>query len=103
MTQDSKLFDDLAKLASGALGTMAGLRHEMEAQFRERLQRLLADADLVPREEFEAVKEMAAKAREEQERLVARVAANGTARGGDACAAGARTGERGVARDLRRS
>ena len=75
MTQDSKLFDDLAKLASGALGTMAGLRHEMEAQFRERLQRLLADADLVPREEFEAVKEMAAKAREEQERLAARVAA----------------------------
>lgn len=74
MQMDSKLFDDLAKLASGAMGTAAGLRDEMEAQVRQQLERMLARMDVVTREEFDAVREMAETARAEQEALAAKVA-----------------------------
>jgi BMFP domain-containing protein YqiC len=75
MQTDNRLLDDLARMANGALNTLTGLREEIETRVRERVERLLADMDLVPREEFEAVKAMARKAREEQEDLAAKVAA----------------------------
>ncbi len=75
MQTSSRFFDDIARVAGGALGAAAGLRNELEAMVRDRLQRMMSDMDLVPREEFEAVREMAAKARAEQEALAARVEA----------------------------
>jgi len=75
MQTDNRLLDDLARMANGALNTLTGLREEIENRVRERVERLLGDMDLVQREEFEAVKAMAKKAREEQENLAARVAA----------------------------
>ena len=69
------MLDDLARLASGAVGAASGVRAELEAALRERFARALDGMELVNREEFEAVRAMAAKAREEQERLTARVAA----------------------------
>lgn len=75
MQSQNRILDDLAKVATGALGTLSGVREEMEAQFRQRFERVLDQMDLVPREEFEAVKAMAAKARAEQEALQARVEA----------------------------
>jgi BMFP domain-containing protein YqiC len=75
MQTRNPLLDDLAKVMSGALGAAGGVREEMEARLREWQQRLLSGADLPTREEFEAVKEMAARARAAQEQLEARVAA----------------------------
>ena len=75
MQMDSKLFDDLAKLASGAMGTAAGVREELEAQARQQLERMLARMDVVTREEFDAVREMAEIARAEQEAMAERLAA----------------------------
>lgn len=73
MQTENRLFDDLARVASGALNTLGGLREEIEARVRERVERLANDMDLVSREEFDAVRTMAVKARSEQERLEARV------------------------------
>ncbi len=75
MQTQNRVLDDLARLVSGAAGVAAGMKDEVQAQFRQRAERLLAELDLVPREEFEAVKEMATKARAEQELLAERVAA----------------------------
>ena len=75
MQSQNRLFDDFARLAAGAVGALAGVRSEVEARLREQLERLLAGMDLVDRDEFEAVKAMAAKARSEQEDLARRVAA----------------------------
>lgn len=75
MQTENRLLDDLARVAGGAFGTLAGLRNEIEDLARQRLERLLSDMDLVPREEFDAVKAVAEKARLEQERLEKRVAA----------------------------
>ena len=75
MQTQNRLLDDLARVASGAIGVAAGMRGEIEARLREQFERILSQMDLVPREEFEAVKEMAAKARAEQEDLTERVAA----------------------------
>ena len=69
------MLDDAARMAGGALGTLANLRREAEAQARQQLDRLLAGLDLVTRDEFEAVKAMAAKTREEQEAMAKRLAA----------------------------
>jgi BMFP domain-containing protein YqiC len=63
MQTSNRLFDDFAKMASGALHTLGGLREEIETRVRERIERMAADMDLVTREEFDAVKAMAAKAR----------------------------------------
>ena len=73
MQTDNRLFDDLARVASGAAGALAGVRAEIEEIFRQRIERFLADADMVPRDEFEAVKAVAVRAREEQEALARRV------------------------------
>jgi BMFP domain-containing protein YqiC len=74
MQSQNRLFDDLARLASGAYGAVAGMKSEVEARLKEQLERVLADMDLVRREEFEAVKAMASKARSEQEDLERRLA-----------------------------
>ena len=74
MQSQNRFFDDLARVASGAVGAIAGVRGEIEQRFRDQLERILAGMDLVTREEFEAVKAMAAKARAEQEVLEARIA-----------------------------
>jgi hypothetical protein len=74
MQTQNRLLDDLARVASGALGVAAGMRAEVEARLREQFERVLAELDLVPREEFDAVKAMAVKAREEQEVLAERLA-----------------------------
>jgi len=74
MQFDHRLIDDLARGAGGALGTLAGVREEVEARLRQQFERILAGMDLVTREEFEVVRAMAQAAREEQERLAARVA-----------------------------
>lgn len=73
MQTNNRLFDDLAKMANGALSAASGVRSEFEQLFRAQIERLLNEMDLVPREEFDAVKAMASKAREEQEKLEARV------------------------------
>ena len=75
MQSQNRLFDDFARLAAGAVGALAGVRSEVETRLREQFERLLAGMDLVDRDEFEAVKAMAAKARAEQEGLAARLAA----------------------------
>jgi BMFP domain-containing protein YqiC len=75
MQTKHRLFDDAAKLAGGAIGTLAGVRREIEALARQQLDRLLDGMELVTRDEFEAVKAMAAAARTENERLAARLAA----------------------------
>ena len=74
MQVDNRLLDDLARLANGALGVAAGMKEETEAFVRQQIGRLLDEMDLVPRDEFDAVKAMAAKARAEQEALQKRVA-----------------------------
>lgn len=73
MQTQNRLLDDLARVASGALGTMTGLRHEIEALVRQRMESVLAGMDLVTREEFETVRAVAVNARAEQEALSARV------------------------------
>jgi BMFP domain-containing protein YqiC len=75
MQTDNRLLDDLARMANGALNTLSSVREEVESRVRERVERMLADMDMVPREEFEAVRAMAQAARTEQEDLAARVAA----------------------------
>lgn len=74
MQTTNKLLDDLARVASGALGVAAGMRDEVENAMRQRFARVLGDLDLVTREEFDAVKAMAAKARSEEEALKLRLA-----------------------------
>src|SRR5204863_5710878 len=75
MQSQNRFFDDIARVASGAVGALSGVRGEIEARLRDQLERMLAGMELVSREEFEAVKAMAAKAREEQELLRLRVEA----------------------------
>jgi BMFP domain-containing protein YqiC len=75
MQTQNRLLDDLARVASGAVGIAAGMRGEIEARLREQFEKILLQMDLVGREEFDAVKAMAAKARAEQEDLFKRVAA----------------------------
>jgi BMFP domain-containing protein YqiC len=75
MQTDNRLLDDLSRIATGALGALQGVKGEVEQAFRQRLERALADMEIVSREEFEAVKAMAEAAREENIRLAERLAA----------------------------
>jgi BMFP domain-containing protein YqiC len=74
MQTRNPILDDLARVASGALGALGGVRGEIEERLKEQLEKVLARMDLVSREEFEAVKALAAKARLEQEALIRRLA-----------------------------
>ncbi len=89
MQTSNRLFDDLARVASGAFNTLSGLREEIETRVRERVERMAADLDLVTREEFDAVRAMAAKARESQEELEAKVTRLEAQLAGQAAAAAA--------------
>jgi BMFP domain-containing protein YqiC len=71
----SRFFDDLSKLMTDAAGLADGARREVDTALRGQLERLLAGMDVVAREEFEAVRDMAALARAENDRLRERVAA----------------------------
>lgn len=76
MTQTTnRIFDDLARLMTDAAGAAEGVKREIEAMVKAQGERWLAGMDVVKREEFEAVKAIALKAREENERLEARIAA----------------------------
>ena len=75
MQTDNRFLDDLAKVASGALGSVSGVKHEVEMRVQQQLERLLGRMNLVSREEFEAMKAVAQAAREAQIRLEARVLA----------------------------
>lgn len=75
MQIDNRLLDDFARVAGGALAALVGVKDEVDVMLRQQLEKVLASMELVPREEFEAVKEMAAKARAEQDALRARIEA----------------------------
>jgi len=73
MQSENRLFDDLVKFVNGAAGTLAGMGREAEAATRERAREWIGGLDFVSREEFEAVKAMAAAARDEADALKARL------------------------------
>ena len=76
MTQTSnRFFDEMARLMNDAAGVAQGVRREFDTLLRTQAERILRELDMVKREEFEAVKDMARLAREENEALKARVAA----------------------------
>ncbi len=76
MTQtQNRLLDEIARMFTNAAGAAQGVRQEVETLLRSQAERLVADLNLVPREEFEVVRAMAQLAREENETLKARVAA----------------------------
>lgn len=74
MQTRSKFFDDFSKLMTNAAGVAQGAKAEAETAMRGLVDRFLADQNLVTREEFDAVREMAIRAREENDRLAARIA-----------------------------
>lgn len=76
MTQTSnRIFDDFAKLMTDAAGAAEGMKQEAQSLFKSQSERFLRDMDVVSREDFEAVKAMAQKAREENEALSKRISA----------------------------
>jgi BMFP domain-containing protein YqiC len=74
-TTQTRFFDDLAKLMTGAAGAAQGVRREIDTLIQSQMERVLNNMDLVKREEFDAVKAMAQKAREENDVLAERIAA----------------------------
>jgi len=74
MQTRDKFFDDIGQLMTNAAGMAQGMKTEAETAMKSWMERWLADSDLVTREEFDAVREMAVKAREENETLAARIA-----------------------------
>ncbi|HEY5237795.1 MAG TPA: accessory factor UbiK family protein [Rhizomicrobium sp.] len=75
MQTDNPFLDSIARMFTDAAGAADSVRAEIETFVRQRIEKLVTDMDFVPREEFEAVKAMAAKARTENEALAARIAA----------------------------
>ncbi|MGI9462789.1 MAG: accessory factor UbiK family protein [Aestuariivirgaceae bacterium] len=73
-TTSSKFFDEVAKLMTNAAGAAQGVRNELDTLVKSQVERVLGDLDVVQREEFEAVRAMAQKAREENDMLSARIA-----------------------------
>lgn len=74
-TTQSRFFDELAKLMTNAAGAAQGVRREVDTLVQSQMERVLNGMDLVKRDEFEAVRLMAQKAREENDALSARIAA----------------------------
>lgn len=85
-TTQTRIFDDLAKLMTNAAGAAQGVRREIDTLIQAQMERVLNNMDLVKRDEFEAVKAMAAKARDENDALAARLAALEAKLGGTATA-----------------
>lgn len=73
MQTENRFFEDLSRMFNGAAGTLAGMGREAEGAMRERMREFLGGTDFVSREEFDAVKAMAAAARDEAEVLRARI------------------------------
>jgi len=73
MQTENRFFDDLAKMMNGVAGTVAGMGREAETSMRERMREWIGGMDFVSRDEFEAVKAMAAAARDEADALRARL------------------------------
>ncbi len=74
-SSSSRILDDLGRLMTDAAGVASGVRREVDSIVKSQIERMLRDVDVVTREEFEAVREMAVLAREENEALKARIAA----------------------------
>jgi hypothetical protein len=74
MQTDNRFLDGMARFFTNAAGAAQAFKAEMETIIKARVERMIADLDFVPREEFDAVKAMAAKARVENDKLAARVA-----------------------------
>jgi BMFP domain-containing protein YqiC len=96
MQSENKMFDDFVKMVNGVAGTMAGVGREAEASMREKAREWMAGADFVSRDEFEAVKAMAAAARDENEILKSRIAALEAKVAGPAAGAKRQTGPKGA-------
>jgi len=75
MQSENRLFDDFSRMAGGALTMLTGFKSEIEQLVRSQMESWLSTLNLVTREEFETVRQMAAKARDEQEALLVRIAA----------------------------
>ena len=73
MQSDNKILDDLARLGQSVAGTVHGVKSEVEEQVKSRLESVLKDMDLVSREEYEVVREMAVAAREENAELAEKI------------------------------
>lgn len=99
MSQTNRLYDEIARLMTNAAGMAQGVRREAETAIKSQLERLIADMDVVTREEFEAVREMAILAREENEKLAARLAALEGAAGAKSAPAKASGAARTAAKD----
>jgi BMFP domain-containing protein YqiC len=84
MQSENRIFDDFVKMLNGFAGTFAGMGREAEASAREKMREWMGGMDFVSREEFDAVKAMAAKAREQNEALQKRVASLEAKLGGSA-------------------
>lgn len=94
-TGPNRILDDFARLLTDAAGAAQGVRREVETAFRAQAERILNSMDVVQREEFEAVREMAVKARTENAALLARIdalEARLAAQGGETGAAAVATG-----------
>jgi BMFP domain-containing protein YqiC len=75
MQSEKKIVDDFAKVLNGLAGTFAGMGREAQGAFREKAREFMGEADAISRDEFEAVKAMAAAARDENDALKARIVA----------------------------
>jgi len=75
MQSENRLFEDIVKMMNGAAGTLAGMGREAESSMREKMREFVGGADFVSRDEFEAVKAMAAAARNQNQALEARITA----------------------------
>ena len=84
MQSENKMVDDFVKMVNGLAGTVAGMGREAESSMREKAREFMAGADFVGRDEFEAVKAMAAAARDENDALAKRLAALEAKAGGSA-------------------
>jgi BMFP domain-containing protein YqiC len=74
MKPNSRFFDDLAKVATGAVGALSGLQGQIRTEIRSQINRFIAEMDFVPREDFEIVEGMAREARLQNQKLEARIA-----------------------------
>ena len=98
MAGQKRIFDDMARVASGAASALGGFRSRMEGELRETVERILARMNLVTREDHEVVAALAAKARAEQEMLAERVAVLEAKLGIARKAAGQKTAGKGKAK-----